>query len=288
MKTGERGDIVDTYMCVTLIGSFRHQAIDVLVVDDDRAVGDELAGFLCRANLTCKSAVDGWSALRLLADGCRPTVIVTDLRMPELDGAEFVERLIQLSGTDRPEIIFASGAASFDDAVAAIRLGARDMLAKPIKGQVLVRAVKSAQIAAQHRRSANLAALAASEVKPASEKPADPVERRRSILKELRAVRGIRSKYFPPDLFSDPCWEMLLDLYEARLGGSDVSVTTLGATSGVPMTTALRRIEALQAHDLIVRLEDEDDQRRINVRLTGSGVEAVEKFFGAYLAVRGT
>lgn len=275
-------------MCVSRIGSFKHQALDVLVVDDDRAVADELAEFLYRANLTCKSAADGWSALRLLADGCRPSVIVTDLRMPELDGVEFVERLIQLSRTDRPEIIFASGAAGFDDAIAAIRLGACDMLTKPIKGQVLVRAVKLAQIAAQHRRSANLVALAASEVKPASRKPANSVERRRGILKELRAVRGIRSKYFPPELFSDPCWEMLLDLYEARLGGLDVSVTSLGATSGVPMTTALRRIEALQAHGLIVRVEDEDDQRRTNVRLTNVGIEAVEKFFGAYLAFRGS
>lgn len=274
-------------MCFSRIGSFKHHAIDVLVVDDDRAVADELAEFLYRANLTCKSAADGWSALRLLADGCRPSVIVTDLRMPELDGVEFVERLIQLSGTDRPEIIFASGAAGFDDAVAALRLGARDMLTKPIKGQVLIRAVKSAQIAARHRRLANLVALAAPEAKPASGKSANSVERRRGILRELRAVRGIRSKYFPPDLFSDPCWEMLLDLYEARLGGSDVSVTSLGATSGVPMTTALRRIEALQAHGLIVRVEDEDDQRRTNVRLTNVGIEAVEKFFGAYLALRG-
>lgn len=263
------------------------RTIDVLVVDDDLAIVEELVGYLSRAGLACKSATDGWMALKLLADGCRPSVIVTDLRMPELDGMEFIERLTQLGAGERPEIIFASGAAGFDDAVAAMRLGARDMLTKPVNGQTLIRAVKSAQIASQHRRSTDLAMAAASEARPASEKKTDSAEPRRKILKELRAIRGVRSKHFPPDLFSDPCWEMLLDLYDARLAGAEVTVTSLGAASGAPLTTALRRMDALQAHGLIVRIEDKDDKRRTIIRLTDAGVEAGERFFETYLARRG-
>jgi len=263
-----------------------NQAVDVLVVDDDRAVAEELVGYLSRAGLACKSASGGWNALELLAEGWRPSVIVTDLRMPDLDGMEFVERLTRLGGGDRPEIIFASGAAGFDDAVAAMRLGARDMLTKPVKGEVLIRAVKLAQLASRYRRSSEFAAAAASEATPPPDDRPDAVEPRRKILKELRAIRAVRSKHFPPDLFSDPCWEMLLDLYDARLAGAEVTVTSLGAASGVPLTTALRRMEALQAHGLIARIEDKDDKRRTIVRLTDAGVEAGDRFFETYLARR--
>ena len=77
---------------------------------------------------------------------------------------------------------------------------------------------------------------------------------------ELKTMRRLRSQYFPAELFSDPCWEMLLDLYDAALVGAEVTVTSLGAASGVPQTTALRRMETLQAHHLIVRTEDKAGQ----------------------------
>ncbi len=51
-------------------------------------------------------------------------------------------------------------------------------------------------------------------------------------------------------------------------------------------TTALRRIDELQSHDLIVRIEDKDDKRRTIIRLTDAGLKAVEKFFEACLERR--
>ncbi len=118
--------------------------IDVLVVDDESDMLDELTDALSRAHLTCNSAGDGWGALKLLADGWRPAVVVSDLHMPELNGLEFAGHINALPDRERPEIIFVSGAAGFDDAVQAIRLGARDLLTKPIDGPRLIRAVKSA------------------------------------------------------------------------------------------------------------------------------------------------
>jgi CheY-like chemotaxis protein/DNA-binding MarR family transcriptional regulator len=256
--------------------------IDVLVVDDDDDAVAELVQFLSRARLTCKSAGDGWAALQLLTDGCRPQVIVSDLRMPELDGMEFVDRIGRVPGIDRPEIIFVSGHAGFDDAVAALRLGARDMLTKPIDGPKLVQAVKSAQLARQLRLRPQAPSGSS---RPPS---ASPLERRRDALNDLKAVRRLRSKYFPSDLFSDPCWEMLLDLYDAHLSEVEVTVTSLGAASGVPQTTALRRMDVLQSHGLIGRSEDKVDQRRTIIKLTDAGLSAVEEFFETYLGRRVT
>jgi CheY-like chemotaxis protein/DNA-binding MarR family transcriptional regulator len=260
--------------------------VDVLVVDDDADAVEELVEFLGKAKLKCASAGDGWLALKLLAEGCRPTVVVTDLRMPELDGMEFVVRLKGLVQIDPPEVIFISGHAGFDDAIAAIRLGARDMLTKPIDGPTLVRAVRSAQLSHQMRtRSPMQAAVPADGIPRRGEGPS-PGERKRAALKDLKTMRRLRSQHFPSELFSDPCWEMLLDLYDAFLTGSEVTVTSLGVASGVPQTTALRRMETLQGHGLIVRLEDEADKRRTIIRLTDSGLAAVERFFENYLARR--
>src|SRR5439155_1050735 len=85
------------------------------------------------------------------------------------------------------------------------------------------------------------------------------------------------SQYFPAELFSDPCWEMLLDLYDAALAGAEVTVTSLGAASGVPQTTALRRMETLQGHNLIVRAEDKSDKRRTIIRQSETGMHAVDQ-----------
>lgn len=252
------------------------KAVDVLVVDDDLDAADELVEYLSRAGLSCTKAGDGWSALNLLADGTRPNVVVSDLRMPELNGLQFAEHLNELHDHDRPEIIFISGNAGYDDAVEAIRLGARDMLTKPIDAPKLVRAVKSALLVRQLRRGEGGAG-------PARGGPLrSPTERKRATLDDLRAVRKVRSKYFPSELFSDPCWEMLLDLYDGQLAGQDVTVTSLGAASGASLTTALRRMDALQSHGLIERVEDPEDKRRTIVRLSAAGLDAVEHFFDTY------
>ena len=257
--------------------------VDVMVVDDDADAVEELLEFLAKAGLKCASATDGWKALQRLGEGCKPTVVVTDLRMPELDGMEFAQRLGGLNGNERPEIIFVSGHAGFEDAIAAIRLGARDMLTKPIDGPKLVQAVKSAQLARQFRARQQAEAAAPAAV---AAEPSDPVERKQSALKDLKAMKRLRSQYFPSDLFSDPCWEMLLDLYDAHLAEAEVTVTSLGAASGVPQTTALRRMDTLQGHGLIVREGDHEDKRRTIIRLTDGGLAAVEKFFENYLARR--
>jgi CheY-like chemotaxis protein/DNA-binding MarR family transcriptional regulator len=266
-------------------GSPDRNNVDVLVVDDDAAAIEELVEYLSRAHLKCRAATDGWAALKLLADGVRPTVVVTDLRMPELTGMEFAERLKGIVPSDRPEIIFVSGDARFDDAIAAIRLGARDMLVKPVEGPKLVQAVKAAQLA---RRLGTPASTALPGDRPAAAKAdgTTPSARNRAALNDLKAMRRARSQYFPSELFSDPCWEMLLDLYDAHLGGAEVTVTSLGAASGVPQTTALRRMETLQGHGLIIRSEDKDDKRRIIVKLTDAGLAAVERFFETYSTKR--
>lgn len=80
-----------------------------------------------------------------------------------------------------------------------------------------------------------------------------------------------RQSFFPDGLFSDPAWDMLLDLTHAHLSGKRVSVSSLCIASRVPATTALRRISDLVSEGLATRVRDEADGRRVFVELTEDG-----------------
>ena len=90
----------------------------------------------------------------------------------------------------------------------------------------------------------------------------------RRWIRALIELSGSRSNYLPGKLFSDPAWDMLLDLAEARLSGKRVSVSSLCIAANVPATTALRRIGDLVAENLATRIRDPEDGRRVFVDLT--------------------
>src|SRR5690554_5333957 len=79
----------------------------------------------------------------------------------------------------------------------------------------------------------------------------------RSWTRNLIDLCATRQNYFPEGLFSDPAWDMLLDLTYARLTGKRVSVSSLCIASRVPATTALRRISDLVFEGLVTRIRDE-------------------------------
>ena len=66
---------------------------------------------------------------------------------------------------------------------------------------------------------------------------------------------------------SDPVWAMVLELCAARLEGRELSVTSLCLASGLPVTTALRRLDELERDGKITRTPDRTDRRRVFVAL---------------------
>ena len=115
-----------------------------------------------------------------------------------------------------------------------------------------------------------------------------PEEAGRNWIRTLIDLCTARQNHFPDGLFSDPAWDMLLDLTYARLTGKRVSVSSLCIAARVPATTALRRIGDLVAEGLAMRVRDENDGRRVFVDLTDDGftrmlayVENVRSAFGA-------
>jgi DNA-binding MarR family transcriptional regulator len=84
---------------------------------------------------------------------------------------------------------------------------------------------------------------------------------------------------FGDALVANPCWDMLLDLYEKKTLGRVVSVSSLCIAAGIPTTTALRRIDILESEGLIRRSEDNADGRRVLLELTPAGAEKLAEYF---------
>jgi CheY-like chemotaxis protein len=78
----------------------------ILVVDDDRAARQALAELLGDEGFEVRTAHDGVSAFAQLA-GFAPDVIVTDVRMPRMDGVALAQAIRELPGVP-PRIIFLS------------------------------------------------------------------------------------------------------------------------------------------------------------------------------------
>lgn len=111
--------------------------------------------------------------------------------------------------------------------------------------------------------------------------PADdtgPVEISAATVRGAIRARRMRDQFLPGDLFADPAWDMLLDLFAARLEGSSVSVSSLCIAAAVPPTTALRWITTLTDAGLLMRREDPSDRRRAFIVLTARGVAGMQGY----------
>ena len=94
--------------------------------------------------------------------------------------------------------------------------------------------------------------------------------------------RRLRDRFFDEGLFADPAWDILLDLYAARLEGTRVYVSSLCYAAAVPATTALRWIAQMTDSGLLTREADLRDKRRQYVELTEY---AIGKMNGYFLSV---
>ncbi|SCW73680.1 DNA-binding transcriptional regulator, MarR family [Sphingobium faniae] len=100
-------------------------------------------------------------------------------------------------------------------------------------------------------------------------------------VRDMLRVRRLRDEFLPGDLFADPAWDMLLDLFAARLEQDRVSVSSLCIASAVPPTTALRWIRTLTEKGLLQRQADPHDGRRIFIALADSAAAALTRWFAA-------
>ena len=83
--------------------------VRVLLVDDEELIRRPMARFLGKRGAEIKEATDGLAALDRLNEGFQPHVILADLRMPKMDGAEFYQHLQQERPALAERVVFLSG-----------------------------------------------------------------------------------------------------------------------------------------------------------------------------------
>jgi DNA-binding NtrC family response regulator len=106
----------------------------ILIVDDDKSIRKGLSLALDNKYNTL-TAEDGFEALRL-CESERPDIVLLDVGLPEIDGAEVLER-IKRNHSDA-SVIMVTAAEDIKTIVKAIKLGAYDYLVKPIDSQELL------------------------------------------------------------------------------------------------------------------------------------------------------
>lgn len=116
-------------------------AMQVLLVEDDDDVRDALATGLRLSGFDIVKAANGHRALELM-DNVRIGAIVSDIRMPMLDGRQLLQRVRAIDG-ELP-VILITGHGDIQQAVDAVRSGAYDFLAKPFASDRLADTVARA------------------------------------------------------------------------------------------------------------------------------------------------
>jgi two-component system, NtrC family, nitrogen regulation response regulator NtrX len=100
---------------------------NILIVDDERAIRNVLKDILTVEGYKVEEAGDGEEGLKKIT--ANTDVVLCDIKMPKVDGIEFLEK----AGESHPElpIIMISGHGNIDTAVEAVKKGAFDYISKP-------------------------------------------------------------------------------------------------------------------------------------------------------------
>ncbi len=111
----------------------------ILIVEDDTDMAETCRRIFARAGFAAETVYDGETGLEKLRADPEISIVLTDLRMPGMDGTEVLRRAREI----RPEIdvIIMTGYGTIQNAIQAMKIGASDYITKPFDREELLRAV---------------------------------------------------------------------------------------------------------------------------------------------------
>lgn len=128
------GDLEDTIK----FASGRVTSGTILAVDDDAESLGVLQELLSLNGFNVLTADEGREAVKVFLSK-RPDLVITDVRMPQLDGLEVCRQVSEID--DTVPVILVTGFGDLDNALRALRRGAYDFLLKPINPEILMNTV---------------------------------------------------------------------------------------------------------------------------------------------------
>lgn len=227
-------------------------------------------------------------------------IVLTDQRMPMMDGLTMVEEIRARIGPARAIApIVLTDAITAELAMKCLHLGAVDLLCRPLDlmacSAALRRAVAHLRGLEHIQQQANLSSFGTqiSRLVTALEgrglgsslagTPSN--EELAATLRAIITSRSLRARFFSGQLFADPAWDILLDLTRARLEEQDVSVSSVCIAASVPMSTALRWVCQMTEGGLLRRWPDSRDGRRDLIALTDESANYMREYLCAVHAV---
>ena len=108
--------------------------LDILIVEDNKEIGNLLCDFLRKENYTVSVAQTGEKALKLY-EKCGARVIVLDIMLPGMDGFAVCSKIRETSNT---HILIASAKVEKNDKLKGLNLGADDYIEKPYDVDILI------------------------------------------------------------------------------------------------------------------------------------------------------
>jgi len=146
----------------------------LLIIDDEEGIRKLLALSLESDGYEVSTAANGEEGIEIFKSES-PAVVLTDIKMPGIDGIEVLKQVKELS--PETEVIMITGHGDMDLAIEALKLEASDFLNKPIKDEALSVALRRAEerISIKHRLKAytedleNMVKIATEEVKRRAE-----------------------------------------------------------------------------------------------------------------------
>jgi DNA-binding NtrC family response regulator len=130
---------------------------EILIVDDEPIVGERLKGLIEKDGHRVEAFDDPAAALQRL-ETKDFDIVISDIRMGDIDGIQVMERVFQKSR--RIKVIMITGYATLELARESLTKGAFDFIAKPFKVKEVRKAIKkAAELLEQNdRQAANIAA----------------------------------------------------------------------------------------------------------------------------------
>lgn len=259
----------------------------VLIVDDDRDWCLECSFSLRQLGYEPLVAYNTADALAAFLEH-DVSIAIVDYNLPEGNGITLIHELTQKAEEQGRTLSFimATGYATKDIAIGAMRAAVTDFLEKPITQGQLRDALqrikglrpsmpgrdalldKISSLGAELQRLAML--MDSPDPSPVTHQTA-PIEsdggdldtaQLKAFIRDQLSREAKRRAIGGGELFGDPTWAMLLDLLLAKIEGRRISVSSACIASGAPMSTALRLVRRLVGEEVLCRLPDAHDRRR--------------------------
>jgi two-component system, chemotaxis family, chemotaxis protein CheY len=105
----------------------------VLLVDDSRTMLMSISAVLTKSGYTVETANDGTDGLAKVKAGLKPSVILTDLHMPKMDGITFIREVRKAPGVRFTPILMLTTESQQSKRAEAKAAGATGWIVKPVQ-----------------------------------------------------------------------------------------------------------------------------------------------------------